>query len=69
MDWFLYDRDLRHEKVKHILALHSFISFPGGINLLMQKIDSCIFLSVKYSYNLTLKFQKGFRNQERQSRL
>ena len=29
MDWFLYDRDLRHERVKDVYELHNF----GNINL------------------------------------
>ena len=27
MDWFLYDRDLRHERVKDGLWLHTFMTF------------------------------------------
>ena len=24
MDWFLFDKNLRHQKVKHVLYFHSF---------------------------------------------
>ena len=44
MDWFLYDRDLRHEKVNDKLALFGFANYPSnetqGIQLMTTEFPS-----------------------------
>ena len=41
MDWFLYGRDLRHERVEHLLILHIFSMENNAMNFL--RISTSIF--------------------------
>ena len=53
MDWFLYDRDLRHERVKEILnrKLYFFRSGVGGAGIIIALLQRNIALTI-YQTNI-----------------
>ena len=53
MDWFLYDRDLRHERVKEILnrKLYFFRSGVGGAGIIIALLQRNVALTI-YQTNI-----------------
>ena len=70
MDWFLYDRDLRHERVKEILnrKLYFFRSGVGGAGIIIALLQRNIALTV-YQKNIQFALVMTMRRPQKNFRI